>query len=80
MQVTVETTGTLLVGADAFNAYAYKLESLIPLLYLAEVGLTAGVLRRPDAGLTIGAKYSTNRNEVADLGEIPSLVVNATSS
>lgn len=32
---------TLLVGASAFNAYAYKLESLIPLLYLAEVGLIA---------------------------------------
>lgn len=32
---------TLLVGPEAFNAYAHKLESLIPLLYLAEVGLVA---------------------------------------
>jgi succinate dehydrogenase / fumarate reductase, cytochrome b subunit len=32
---------TLLVGADAFNAYAHKLESLVPVLYLAEVGLIA---------------------------------------
>lgn len=30
---------SLLVGAEAFNAYAHKLESLGPLLYLVEAGL-----------------------------------------
>jgi len=30
---------SLLVGAEAFNGYAHKLESLGPLLYLAEAGL-----------------------------------------
>lgn len=30
---------SLLVGADAFNGYAHKLESFGPLLYLAEAGL-----------------------------------------
>ena len=32
---------SLLAGADAFNLYAYKLESLGPLIYLAEAGLVA---------------------------------------
>ncbi len=32
---------TLLLGPTAFNAYAYKLESLVPVLYLAEAGLVA---------------------------------------
>src|SRR5918993_3941990 len=32
---------SLLVGADAFNGYAHKLESFGPLLYLAEAGLIA---------------------------------------
>ena len=32
---------TLFVSSEAFNAYAHKLESLGPLLYLAEIGLIA---------------------------------------
>lgn len=32
---------TLLIGAESFNAYAHKLEGLVPVLYLAEVGLGA---------------------------------------
>jgi succinate dehydrogenase / fumarate reductase, cytochrome b subunit len=32
---------SLFVGSEAFNAYAHKLESLGPLLYLAEIGLIA---------------------------------------
>ena len=32
---------TLLVGAESFNSYAQKLEGLVPVLYLAEVGLVA---------------------------------------
>lgn len=32
---------SLLIGAEAFNAYAHKLEALGPLLYLVEAGLAA---------------------------------------
>lgn len=32
---------TLFVGSESFNAYAHKLESLGPLLYVAEIGLIA---------------------------------------
>ena len=51
---------TLLVGPSAFNAYAYKLESLIPVLYLAEAGLVALFLLHAYKTLTF-----TRRNAAA---------------
>ena len=51
---------TLLVGPTAFNAYAYKLESLVPLLYVAEAGLVALFLIHVYKTLTF-----TRRNRAA---------------
>lgn len=51
---------TLLVGPTAFNAYAYKLESLVPVLYLIEAGLVALFLVHVYKTLTF-----TRRNSVA---------------
>ncbi len=52
---------TLLVGQSAFNAYAYKLESLIPLLYLAEAGLVALFLIHIFKTLTFTRRNSAAR-------------------
>jgi succinate dehydrogenase / fumarate reductase cytochrome b subunit len=52
---------TLLVGPSAFNAYAYKLESLIPVLYLAEAGLVAIFLIHAYKTLTFTRRNSAAR-------------------
>lgn len=52
---------TLLVGPTAFNAYAYKLESLIPLLYLAEAGLVAVFLLHAFKTLSVTWRNNTAR-------------------
>jgi succinate dehydrogenase / fumarate reductase cytochrome b subunit len=52
---------TLLVGPSAFNAYAYKLESLVPLLYVAEAGLVAIFLVHVYKTLTFTRRNSAAR-------------------
>ncbi len=52
---------SLLVGADAFNAYAHKLESLGPLLYLVEAGLVAVFLAHVVKTLTVTRRNSSAR-------------------
>ncbi|HMO51829.1 MAG TPA: succinate dehydrogenase cytochrome b subunit [Kiritimatiellia bacterium] len=71
---------TLFVSADTFNAYAHKLESLGPLLYVAEAGLLAVFLfhiiaafqtyaekrrARPDAYAVSASKKGPSKMTVA---------------